>query len=137
FPAGADERKPERIAVLSYGLWMSRYGGNEMALGRKIILNNQPFEIAGVLPKTFESPWDHIDVWLPLATYPNFVDSRAAACCAVFGRMKPGVRLEQAQAEMKIITAGLAQQYPQTNRGRRAELTGMQEFLVRDLRSSL
>ena len=109
------------LAIISYGLWQRRFGGDKQIVGRQITLNNQPTTIVGVMPATFG--W-HIqkgtqvskpaDIWVPFQI-TNEVRQRRGRFASAVARLKPGVTVQQAQTEMDTIGARLAQQYPMFN----------------------
>ena len=121
-----------RTVLMSHGLWQSRYASAESALGSKIILNNEPYTVAGILPADFVMPFDReIGVWLTLASRPDYAGmatSRTRECGFAFARLKPGVSMEQAQAEVATISARLSQQYPESNKDRRLSLKDLLEL---------
>jgi putative ABC transport system permease protein len=138
FQTGDDQPGAAPIVVASYRLWQTRYGGAPDFLGRKLILNGQPYTVAGVLPKEFYFPWSDIDVWMSYLNYPNFrPNARGDLNTGVFGHVKAGHSIEEAQAEMTAIAARLAAQFPDTNRDREASVFNFHDFLARDFRSSL
>ncbi|HSE96901.1 MAG TPA: ABC transporter permease, partial [Blastocatellia bacterium] len=126
-----------KVAVLNSELWKSRYGADPEVIGQKMILNGEVFTIVGVMPDSFRFAWDEIEVWIPFPCFPNFANDRKSGSAGVVARMKPGVTIEQAQAEMSTIAARLAEQYPDTNRDRGAVVAPFRETLVSDLRPSL
>ena len=105
------------VAVISYGLWQRRFGGDKQIVGRQITLNNQPTTVIGVMPAGFG--W-HIqkgtqvskpaDIWVPFQI-TNDLRGRRGRFAASVARLKPGVTIEQAQKEMDVIGGRLAQQY--------------------------
>ena len=105
------------VAVISYGLWQRRFGGDRQIVGRQITLNNQPTTVIGVMPANFG--W-HIqqgtqvskpaDIWVPFQVTNEFRGRRGRFASSV-ARLKPGVTIQQAQTEMDTIAARLAQQY--------------------------
>jgi putative ABC transport system permease protein len=105
------------LAVISYGLWQRRFGGDTSIVGRQISLNNQPTTVIGVMPANFG--W-HIqkgtqvskpaDIWVPFPI-TNDVRGRRGRFASSVARLKPGVTIQQAQTEMDTIGARLAQQY--------------------------
>jgi putative ABC transport system permease protein len=110
-----------RVVVISYDLWQRRFGGDQNIVGRKIILNNQPNEIIGVLPP--EVGWyvqkgsmisKPPQLWLPWQI-SNELRERHGRFARAVARLKPGVTPEQAQNEMNVIGGRLEQQYPQFN----------------------
>jgi putative ABC transport system permease protein len=110
------------VAIISYGLWQRRFGGDTNVVGRQITLNNQATTVIGVMPAEFG--W-HIqkgtqvskpaDIWLPFQI-TNDLRARRGRFASAVARMKPGVTREQAQREMDTIAARLAQQYPEFNK---------------------
>lgn len=111
------------VAVIGYGLWHRRFGGDPNVLGQKITLNEHDFTIIGVAPKDFGSPFAGIalDVWTPVmmkdyVARPHFsLTERGSRWLMVMGRLKPGVTLPQAQANIAAIASYLQREYPQTN----------------------
>jgi len=105
------------LAVISYALWQRRFGGDMQIVGKQITLNNQPTTVIGVMPANFG--W-HIqkgtqvskpaDIWVPFQITNDFRGRRGRFASSV-ARLKPGVTIEQAQAEMDTVAARLAQQY--------------------------
>jgi putative ABC transport system permease protein len=115
FQAGEDQPSAAKTAVLTYGTWQRRFGGDPAIIGRSLVLNNEPHQVIGVLPARFEFPTDVIDVWMPLPSYPNFTANRAARSYMAFGRISSGVSFEQAAAELRTVSASLASAYPATH----------------------
>jgi len=115
------------VAVISHGLWEGRFGSDPNIVGRVIDLNNFPFTIVGVMQNGFTgiAVGEATDVWLPLTMYSQAdpilyekrLEARHIAWLGVLGRLKTGVALPQAQADMTIIARRLEQTYPNTNRG--------------------
>jgi putative ABC transport system permease protein len=136
-PEETEPGAAERVVVLSHDFWRSRLGADPAVLGMPMTLNGEVFTVAGILPASFHFAWVDSDIWLPLHKYPNFTLNRQSPSAGVIARMKPGVTLAQAQAEMDTITARLAQQYPATNAGRGANIVRFQEVIVEDLRQWL
>src|SRR5271154_6290503 len=126
------------VVLLSYGLWQRRFGGAPDVIGKSITLDSQPYTIVGVLPKGFEL-LQPADVFLPFtpwaATLPD--DRNWHPGIIVVGRLKPGVTREQARTEMVGITKRLEEQYPEYNTGTSADVMGMQDRLVQNVRPAL
>jgi len=109
------------VVVLSYGFWRRRFGGTAV-LGRTLRLDNQNATIIGVMPPSFQFPDKTTQLWMlltadlrwPLFQLPRF---RIADAFCALGRIKPGISIEQARAEMSIISGRLARQYPATDAG--------------------
>ena len=113
-------------------LWQRRFGGSSAAIGAAIDLNGNPFTIVGVAEKGFRGTVlsQPFDLWVPLRTQPrtwsrlsaDIMENRNAGWLFLFGRLKPGAGLRQADAEMKTIAAQLARAYPLTNGKRTVEV---------------
>jgi len=88
------------VAVLSYGVWQTRFGGAGDAIGHPILLNGAPYEVVGILPKSFHSD-PEADVWIPLQADPN--STNQGHYLNVAGRLKPGITPSAAEAQMKIV----------------------------------
>jgi putative ABC transport system permease protein len=110
FAADEDQQGKEKVVVLTHRLWMRLMGGDQGAIGRTILLNGQPFTVIGVLPGAGEFDRRLNDIWVPLAFPPNV--PRNYHSYSAVARLKRGVSLEQAQAEMSSIAAGIAERYP-------------------------
>ena len=94
-----EDNKGVRVVVISYGLWQRRFGGAPDIIGRKISLNDEPYEVIGVMPRDFYfMPSREIDIWMP-ASFPPWMRTNFTWHDAqIVARLKPGVTLEQAQA---------------------------------------
>ena len=124
-------------AILSHRLWMSRYGGDPEVIGRTIRLNDRPSILIGVMPEGFEFPHS-IAIWTPLG--PQFGGSaqrRDARTHQAFGRMADDVSLAQAQADLDVVAAWLAEEHGETNAGIRPTVVPFAEAFVDDWVSRL
>ncbi len=127
------------VAVISDKLWQRVFQRNPAVLGRVIHFGNQPYAIIGVMPPQMFSPRT-VDVWFPLTRRTdNTMWQTRDNHPGLFGwgRLKKGVSLEKANAEMKAIAARLAQQYPESNSKIGVSVTRLLENQVGDYRSSL
>ena len=106
----------DAVAVLNYGFWQRSFAGDPSILGRQIELDQRVYTIVGVMPKTMQYP-SMADLFLPLAPTPQQVANRSAHDYLVIGRLRSGVTVKQAQAEMRIDAERLAKDYPSTNLG--------------------
>ena len=111
-----DPGKASSVAVLSYGLWQRRFGGDPSVVGRTIRLNDTPTEVVGVMGADFQYPNRDFELWTPLYFPPNQIKERGDYSHLSVARLKPGVTLEQARAHMSVIEANLARDYPWANR---------------------
>jgi putative ABC transport system permease protein len=122
------------VVILSNGLWRRRFGSNPDVIGRAITLNGQDHIVVGITAPDLHLPPE--DLWVPLAMDPGQA-RRRNNFLGVLGRLKPGVSLDQAQAEMNVISARLDQQRSGTNSGWRAELVPFREIFVGNSRGML
>jgi putative ABC transport system permease protein len=106
-----------RVVMLGQGLWLRMFGSDPSIVGRQILLNGVGHEVVGVLPATFQFADSTVELWAPLALegQPQPL-SRADHQLFVYARMKPGVTLQQARADMDGVGAQLSEQFPVTNR---------------------
>jgi predicted permease len=119
-------------AVVSSAFWRREFASDPGIVGRAILLNGHDFTVVGIAEEDFRGthPESHTDVWLPLTAQPvaiphmspGTLENRAAGWLAIFGRLKPGVSLEQAQAEVDTVAARLGRAYPITNAHRTTKL---------------
>jgi predicted permease len=131
--------KPTSVVVLSDGLWKRRFGSDPTIVGRPITLNGQPFTVLGVMAPSFNGVSDGAQMWIPFAMYapPARMDQRGGRGFTVLGRLKPGVTMEGAQAEVTAIAARLEAAYPGTNEARGIEVTPLAAEFFGPLRVAL
>ena len=112
FSAEEDRPGGERVAILSYGLWQRRFGGDANVLGRSISLSGDPYTIIGVIGSSFDiSEFGPVpELWVPFQLDPNTVDQGHFFQAA--GRLKAGVSLEQAQARLKLSADDFRRKFP-------------------------
>lgn len=129
----AEETQPERfrVAVLSHSMWQNRFGSDPNVSGRTIELSGAAYTIIGVMPAGFSYP-DRAEIWRPLVIDPAKLD-RGPHYLHVVGRLKPGVTLAQAQADMSTIAARLSQQYREKNAGHGVKLEPLTNVVVGDI----
>ncbi len=125
----------EPVAVLSHDLWSRRFGADPAVVGTTTRIGGEDRRIVGVMPEGFSFP-SGVELWVPLALEidPN---QRGAHYVAVLGRIRDGVTLEQADAEMKGIAGRLAEEYPDANAGWTVNLVGLHELMVEEVRPVL
>src|SRR6202167_2162700 len=109
FTAKEDSPNGGKVAVLSYGLWQRRFGGNPNIIGNTLSLGNEPYTIVGVLDKSFVSD-PEADILLPFQFDPDSTNQGHYFMAA--GRLKPGVTLAQANAALKVAADGFRRRYP-------------------------
>jgi predicted permease len=118
FVPGEDQTGAEHEVVLSHRLWQRRFNSDPNILGKSIVLDGQGYTVIGVMPLEFKfAPFwaTHAELWAPLA-FGDRIHNRGGNSLRIFARLKPGITLQQARAEVATITARLEKQYPGTNR---------------------
>lgn len=136
FVEGEDVDGGPRIALISHNLWRTRYAGDSSIIGRSILTNGLPTTIVGVMRPGFNFP-DRGDLWLPMAVDRANLDRGNRANPGAFGRMRPGVTVEQARADLHRIDATLEKEFNTTNDGWRSEIVPLRDDLVGDLQQPL
>jgi len=132
FTAENDRPGAPLVALLSYGLWQRRFGGDPGIVGKAINLDDGPVTVVGVLPADFRMldgtvRGEVAEIWLPLELNPAVQRGRQVRLCSMIGRLRPGLAREQAQAEFSGIAGQLAQQYPDSDANIGANLVPLQE----------
>jgi predicted permease len=127
----------DREVVLSYGLWTRRYGADQSLVGRTVRVGGESYMVVGVMPRDFEFQFGaSSQLWVPVG-YTHADHERGSHSFMVCARLKRGVTLAQAGAEMDTIGRGLAQQYPQDDADETATVTRMDAFGVENLKPML
>jgi putative ABC transport system permease protein len=137
FVEGEDKDGADREVILSYRLWQRRFSSDRNVLGRPIVLDGNAYVVVGVMPPGFQfAPFwaTHSELWVPNA-FGGRIHNRSGNSLRVFARLKDGVSLTQARAEMAGITGRLEQQYPGTNRN--ALVTPLKEKVVGPIETPL
>ena len=116
-----------RVFVMSHGLWKRRFGSDPDIVGQTFNLNGENWTAIGVMPADFEFMLPR-DLWVPFAADPNY--NRGDHRREMFGRLAPGVSLEQAQADLGTIAKQLGQEYPESNKGWRVEIATFPEWII-------
>lgn len=119
FLPGEDAPQAQPVVLLSYGVWRTRYQGDPKVVGKPVRVNGEAGTIVGVMPQGFAFPIAE-QVWVPLRLDPVRIERGKGETLEVMGRLRPGVTVEAAQAEMQGIAKALAAEHPKTNEGREA-----------------
>jgi putative ABC transport system permease protein len=138
-----EDQPNRRVAILGHNLWRERFAADANIVGQAITLNGESYTVVGVMPAGLMAPTQNepSDVWLSAGHYGGgrgaLTNQRGNHAFEVVGRLKPGVTLPQAQAEMNAIAANLKQQYPDINVDFGVRVASLHEDLVRDVRPTL
>ncbi len=132
-----DDRSGQgHVVILGNTLWRDHFGGDPGMVGRDIILNGQSYNVIGVMPPKFKFPsWAQL--WVPLAWTDETRAVRGNHNYGVIGRLKPGVDIRAAKAELSAISTRLEQLYPEDDKGWGATMLPLREQLVGDVRPAL
>jgi putative ABC transport system permease protein len=130
------------VTILSENLWRSSFAGDPAIIGKSIELDKHPFTVVGVMPSRFRFPlvMESDQLWVPLAQDPFFgswMARRGGHWLQVTGRLRPGVSIEQARAELNAISASLAKDFPKENDGWIIQMIPLQQMLVFEVKSAL
>jgi predicted permease len=118
FTAAEDREGAPGTLLLSYQLWQAVFGGDPGVIGRRVNLDNQPYEVIGVMPRDFHFPNRRAELWTPIRFQEHSDDfrDRNNNYLSVIARLKPGVPLAQAAAEVRVVAGQLERQFPKENR---------------------
>jgi putative ABC transport system permease protein len=131
-----DQPGHSNVVVLSYRFWQEHFGSNRDIAGRDITIDGRNYLVAGVMPPSFRHP-DFAQMWTPMAWTDQERAVRGEHHYVVIARLKPGVDLKQAQAEMNTISSRLEQLYPADDKGWGAVVVPLQDDLVSDIRPAM
>jgi predicted permease len=138
FLPGEDRPGQAKIAMLSYGTWLKRFGGRRDVVGQTVDLTGEAYTIVGVLPQSFSfAPEGSAEFWVPLLTPNGCETGRGCHNLMGVGRLSEGVTEQQALEDMQRVMTQLAQEYPGTNRGQDAAMKPLSEQIVGDVRPIL
>lgn len=138
FAPEEDALGKNHVVVLSHPCWERVFGGAGNVIGREIQLNGESYNVIGVAPPNFGQA-SKVDTWVPMGFKPDETanDARGAHYLSAIGRLRPRVTVAQARAELELLAAQLARQYPDSDKGWGVALTPMLDYAVRDVRAVL
>jgi hypothetical protein len=123
---------------LSYRFWQQQLGGDQGVVGKTVTLSGNNYTVIGVLPQDFDAPRESPEVWVSLrVANPLAAKARGVHFMRTYWRLKPGVTLQQAQADVAAVDQRLEQQYPAENKGRRNKIMSLHERVAGDTRPAL
>jgi len=145
FSGRTDATPGEPLVVLSHGAWAQQLGADERVVSSRVRVNGVPHTVVGVMPETFDYP-EGAKVWVlspkpvplpPIDVPGELLESREVHYFLALGRLKPGISLAQASADLTAIAEDEARRLPQSNAGRGVGLEPLQESIVGDVREAL
>jgi putative ABC transport system permease protein len=129
FLNGEDQSGRNHVAILSYAFWRQNFGGQLSAIGGTVKLNGEAYTVVGVMPAWYRTPGG-ADLWVPIDATAKGLGSRGTHHLRAIGRIKAGVSLEQARADLRAVAAGLAKQFPDSNGDETAVLVPLREQII-------
>ena len=128
----------DHVVVLSHPFWQRVFGGEANVVGRSIQLSGEPYTVIGVAPPHFGEA-SKVDIWAPMGFKPDetAADARGGHYLNVIGRLRPSVNITSARAELELLAAQLARQYPDSNLGWGVTMSPILDYSVRDVRPIL
>jgi len=124
----------EKTVLISDALWRRRFGADPGILGRKVLLDDAPHVVVGVMPADFRFPARGSDVWTPLRFAASDYEDRGDCYLRCVARLKPGVSIEKARAEMRLVAAQLERAYPKENRNIGANVLRLRDEIAPESR---
>ncbi len=134
------EERPgnERLVILSHGAWERRFGKDPSAIGTSLFLDNEPYEVVGVMPPDFEFPaGEPVEMWTPLTLGLEDLPSRPHRMYNAIARLAPGTTIAAARNEMGTIAAEIAEENPESNAGWGVTMMSAHEFVVGNVSSTI
>ena len=136
FSAEEDQHGATPSVLLTHSLWQNHFGANPTMVGRTVVLDGQSYVVAGILPASFRLA-PSTDVWLPLGLYPDDLTSHIHHECSVLARLKPGVSVAQAQAEIATLNRQEEAAFPDTHKNWGVLVKPMEDAAAARLRVAL
>jgi putative ABC transport system permease protein len=128
----------DQVAVISYGFWESQFGGDPRVVGRRVLIDNRPQEIIGILPRDAEVPTlEGVQIWKPLHFDPRAEQVRNWRGFKAVGRMRAGVDISAVSGELEELQAQLAEAHPESVRGWEVRVTPLRERVIGGVRRTL
>src|SRR5216683_1373275 len=128
FSVAEEQPGADQVAVVSYGFWQRRFGGDAGLLGKTIQMNGKKYTVVGIMPRGFDYPVP-MELWVPLALSPGEKTDRVKLSLESLARLTPGVSVAQARTGVGFVSRRLQQEYPATNANRRTEVLQLRREL--------
>jgi predicted permease len=139
FRSEEDRPGAAHVAVISYDLWQRRFAHSPEVIHRQIRLDDEQYDIVGVMPRGFGYPYRTVKVWVPLQRYLSAeqLQTHGDHMLTVVGRLRPGVSVEQGRSEIDGIVRRYKQQHPEEVMGKGGNVVSLYRYSVKDVRTSL
>lgn len=132
-----DQPQANKVVMMSYSLWQQRYGGDRSIIGKELLLNGEKYSVVGVMPAGFQFMESRIGLWVPIAFTAERLSNRGGHYLTVVARMKPGVSLAQANADIQTIQQRISQDHPEQAGQLGAFVMPLRDQLAGDVRRPL
>jgi putative ABC transport system permease protein len=132
-----DQAGATPVALLSYGLWQRRFGGETNILGKTLTVDGKAITVIGIVPGNQAVPFNKFELWIPFALDAQRANSHGDRFLRTIGRLKPGITLKQAQTELAGIARRLEQIYPLENTGAGVNIIPLKEMFSAEMRAPL
>jgi putative ABC transport system permease protein len=113
FSIEEDQPGREQVAILSYGMWRRRFGGDDNIVGKNLVLDGVNHTVVGVMPADFQFPSSEVQIWTPMAFDAKELEANGGHYFSLIARTKPGIELHQAQADVAAIVAQTQKDHPE------------------------
>jgi putative ABC transport system permease protein len=137
FQAGEDQQNGPKVTVLTYGLWQRRFGGDRNIVGQNLTINGDSYTVIGILPPSFQFALRAADLFLPYQPTQNQLTRRYMHGTNLIARLKPNVSVEQAQADVSMISGRIEEQFKESHAGTKAKIVPLQEEVIGSVRPIL
>ncbi len=137
FRPGEDEEGNAQVVVLRHAFWQTRFGGDPKIIGKRIMLDDKPFEVIGVAPKDFEFPYGGGEMWTPFVIEPRMKQDHGNHYLKAMALLKPGATMPQANEELGAISGRIQRQFPDQETGHIAYIEDLNEYFTRGARMAM
>ena len=135
FRHGEDEEGKAEVVVLKHSFWQTRFGGDPKIIGKRIMLDDKPFEVIGVMPGDFEFPFGAGEMWTPFVFEPRMKQDHAAHYLRALALLKPGATVAQANAELRNIAERIQKRFPEQEAGHTAYAVALNDEYTRNAKN--
>jgi putative ABC transport system permease protein len=137
FRRGEDEEGNAQVVVLRHAFWQTRFGGDPKIVGKRIMLDDKPFEVIGVMPSGFEFPYGGGEMWTPFVIEPRMKQDHVNHYLSAIALLKPGVTVAQANDELGAISGRIQRQFPDQETGHIAYVEDLNKYFTRGARTAM
>jgi putative ABC transport system permease protein len=137
FRRGEDEEGNAHVVVLRHAFWQTRFGGDPKIIGKRILLDDKPFEVIGVMPKDFEFPYGGAEMWTPFVIDPRMKQDHGNHYLQAMALLKPGATMAQANDELAAISGRIQRQFPDQETGHIAYVEDLNGYFTRGARTAM